>query len=47
MGEIINNLQESYQLIVLTDKNNSFRIVDAKKYNYGEWTFDNSIKENW
>ena len=32
MGEIFKNLEDSYQVIVQTDKTNIFRSVKTKKY---------------
>ena len=32
VDDIINNLEDSYKLIVITDKNNSFRSLYTKEY---------------
>ena len=36
VGDILNNLQESGQLIISTDKTNDFKSMDKKKCDYGE-----------
>ena len=32
MGGIVNNLEDSDQVIIISDKTDSFRIMDTKKY---------------
>ena len=36
VGDILNNLQESGQLIISTDETNDFKSMDNKKCDYGK-----------